>query len=207
MRQGEITPPCGEPSVVRRRRPSSTAPAFSHLSIMSTAPSPVSSSPNRLSVVGSWTGLQGSEPPPVFQVNGSLLMALPSLRRVPASPVPRFHRYYEGATTSRSRNPAPLWLRLRAPRAPPLFVLAEALLTGLEAVRQAWNSWSAGVPSGLLRPWTRTGSHRFPGGPSHASALLQDPGRAEETSPVAVSSMLPPGSTNRRPRRVGKYRG
>jgi hypothetical protein len=29
---GEITPPCGEPSVVRRRRPSSTAPAFSHLS-------------------------------------------------------------------------------------------------------------------------------------------------------------------------------
>src|SRR5438132_3978045 len=26
--------PCGEPSVVRRRRPSSTAPAFSHLSII-----------------------------------------------------------------------------------------------------------------------------------------------------------------------------
>jgi len=41
-----------------------------------------------------------------------------------------------------------------------LFVLAEALLTGVEAARQAWNSWSAGVPwSGLLRPWTRTGSH------------------------------------------------
>src|SRR3954470_23417785 len=33
-RQGEITPPCGEPSVVRRRKPSSTAPAFSHLSII-----------------------------------------------------------------------------------------------------------------------------------------------------------------------------
>ena len=33
-RQGEITPPCGEPSVVRCRRPSSTAPAFSHLSII-----------------------------------------------------------------------------------------------------------------------------------------------------------------------------
>ena len=33
-RQGEMTPPCGEPSVVRRRRPSSTAPAFSHLSII-----------------------------------------------------------------------------------------------------------------------------------------------------------------------------
>ena len=33
-RQGEITPPCGEPSVVRRKKPSSTAPAFSHLSII-----------------------------------------------------------------------------------------------------------------------------------------------------------------------------
>ena len=33
-RQGEITPPCGEPSVAWRRRPSSRAPAFSHLSII-----------------------------------------------------------------------------------------------------------------------------------------------------------------------------
>src|SRR4029077_17325065 len=32
--QGVITPPCGEPSVVRRKEPSSTAPAFSHLSII-----------------------------------------------------------------------------------------------------------------------------------------------------------------------------
>ena len=31
---GEITPPCGEPSVVRCRRPLSTAPAFNHLSII-----------------------------------------------------------------------------------------------------------------------------------------------------------------------------
>jgi hypothetical protein len=33
-RQGEITPPCGEPSVAWRRRPSSRTPAFSHLSII-----------------------------------------------------------------------------------------------------------------------------------------------------------------------------
>jgi hypothetical protein len=32
-RQGEITPPWGEPSVAWRRRPSSRTPAFSHLSI------------------------------------------------------------------------------------------------------------------------------------------------------------------------------
>src|SRR6266567_6168751 len=30
---GEITPPCGVPSLVRRRSPSSSTPAFNHLSI------------------------------------------------------------------------------------------------------------------------------------------------------------------------------
>jgi hypothetical protein len=59
----------------------------------------------------------------------------PSLRRVPASPVPRPHQYYEGATTSRPRVPGPLWFRLQAPRAPPVFVFAEALLTSLEEAR------------------------------------------------------------------------
>src|SRR5215468_3012400 len=33
-RQGETTPPCGEPSVAWRRSPSSSTPAFSHLSII-----------------------------------------------------------------------------------------------------------------------------------------------------------------------------
>src|ERR1035437_460650 len=33
-RQGEITPPCGEPSVAWCKRPSSRTPAFSHLSII-----------------------------------------------------------------------------------------------------------------------------------------------------------------------------
>jgi hypothetical protein len=44
-------------------------------------PSPVSSSPNWLSVVGSWTGLWGPVSPPMFQVNGSLLddASLPSI--------------------------------------------------------------------------------------------------------------------------------
>jgi hypothetical protein len=44
-------------------------------------PSPVSSSPSWLSVVGSWTGLWGPVSPPMFQVNGSLLndASLPSI--------------------------------------------------------------------------------------------------------------------------------
>jgi hypothetical protein len=32
------------------------------------------------------------------------------------------------------------------PRAPPMFVIAKALRTGVEDARQAWNNWSAGVP-------------------------------------------------------------
>lgn len=39
--------------------------------------------------------------------------------------------------TSRPRKPGPLWFRLQAPRAPPRFVFAAALLTGLEEARQA----------------------------------------------------------------------
>jgi Putative transposase len=35
----------------------------------------------------------------------------------------------------------------------------------------------------MLHMWTRAGSHRFPGGPSYAFALLQDPGRAGKISP------------------------
>ena len=35
----------------------------------------------------------------------------------------------------------------------------------------------------MTHPWARAGSHRFPGDPSHAFALLQDPGRAGKISP------------------------
>src|SRR5271156_94127 len=92
--------------------------------------------------------------------------------------------HYEGATTSRPREPGPLWFRFQAPRAPPVFVFAVALLTSPEEARQARNIWSAGVPiPGMAHPWARAGSHRFPGDPSYAFALLQDPGRAGKISP------------------------
>jgi hypothetical protein len=55
---------------------------------------------------------------------------------------------------------------------------------------------------GRLHPWARAGSRRFPGDPSQASALLQDPGRAGKTSPLAVVPTPPPGKPNRRPQRV-----
>ena len=55
---------------------------------------------------------------------------------------------------------------------------------------------------GVLHPWARAGSRRFPGDPSYASALLQDPGRADKTSPMAVLPAPPPAYPNRRPQRV-----
>src|SRR6516162_3166280 len=55
---------------------------------------------------------------------------------------------------------------------------------------------------GMLHPWARAGSRRFPGDPSQAFALLQDPGRADTTSPLAVVPTPPPDKPNRRPQRV-----
>src|SRR5215467_15827068 len=55
---------------------------------------------------------------------------------------------------------------------------------------------------GVLHPWARAGSRRFPGDPSYVSALLQDPGRADKTSPLAVLPTPPPAYPNRRPQRV-----
>ena len=55
---------------------------------------------------------------------------------------------------------------------------------------------------GRLHAWARAGSRRFPGDPSQAFALLQDPGRAGKTSPLAVVPTPPPAKPNRRPQRV-----
>ena len=55
---------------------------------------------------------------------------------------------------------------------------------------------------GMSHPWARAGSRRFPGDPSHASALLQDPGRVDRTSPLAVLPTPPPAYPNRRPQRA-----
>ena len=128
----------------------------------------------------------------------------PSLRRVPASPVPRPHQYYEGATTSRPRVPGPLWFRSQAPtrsscvrarRSAPNEPGGSSL--GLEhLVSRPFHA------PGMLRPWARAGSHRFPGDPSYAFALLQDPGRAVKASPLAALTTPPPVYPNRRPQRV-----
>jgi hypothetical protein len=65
---------------------------------------------------------------PLFPGNGSLQRRLPSLLRVPVSPVPRSHLHYEGATTSHSRINSRLLVSLPPPtRSLPHSCLALAL--------------------------------------------------------------------------------
>ena len=68
---------------------------------------------------------------------------LPSLSRVPASPVPRCRRYYEGATTSCLCVPAPLFVSVAGPTRPPLFVFAVALSpVGWEQAVESGSEWA-----------------------------------------------------------------
>ncbi len=64
-----------------------------------------------------------------------------------------------------------------------MFVLAEALLTAWKASVRPGTGISRRPAIRPATPWRRAGSHRFPGDPSHASALFQDPGRTNRTSP------------------------
>jgi len=92
---------------------------------------------------GQVRGIQSSLP--CFPSMGLSSRRPPSLRRVPASPVPRVQRYYEGATTSRARIPGPLWFRFRAPHASPRSCPPKRSRRGGDRVR-AWGLWSAGLP-------------------------------------------------------------
>lgn len=56
------------------------------------------------------------------------------------------------------------------------------------------------VPSaGSLVAWTKTGSPRFPGGPSHASAKLRDPGRTRSGKPLRQAGAAPAAKKTRAP--------
>src|ERR1700757_805379 len=71
---------------------------------------------------------------------------LPSLVRVPASPVPRFRRYYEGATTSQPRINGRLFGSLPPPT---VYPLGSCLALALPEDRRSLpgqGSWSAGAP-------------------------------------------------------------
>src|SRR5262249_19653005 len=106
-----------------------------------------------------------------------------------------------GATTSRPRKPAPLCFRLQAPRTPPVFVLAEALLMSPEEAHLAWTPCSAGGPYPAC--CTRGRARDLTGSlATHPKPLPCSTTRADTTSPLAVVPRPPPATQHRRPQRV-----
>jgi hypothetical protein len=118
------------------------------------------------------------------------------------SPVPRLRRYYEGATTSRSRIPGPLWFRSQAPRMPPVFVVAAALLMSSEEFYQAWNTCSAGVPTRHVAYADACGISQVPWRSVLCLCPAPRPRPSRQDLALAILSMLPSGHPGRRPQRV-----
>ena len=117
----------------------------------------------------------GPEPPPMCQANGSLLVTRGRYDFPPARP-----RSLMVSVPGPTR-PSRIRVRQGAPDE------IGGSSSGLEHL------FSRRSVPGRLHPWARAGSRRFPGDPSQAFALLQDPGRADTTSPLAVVPTPPPG--------------
>src|SRR5262249_15859647 len=128
------------------------------------------------------------------------------LDRVQVSPVPRCHRSYWGATTSRYASPVTYLLRFRGPRDPPCFV-SRSLRS-----RSVGGPFQARV---IVRPATRTagslarGRERdLPGFQAiHPVPLPRSTTPAEPTTPrlLTVLSMLPPHFPRRRLQRLMNF--
>jgi hypothetical protein len=89
-------------------------------------------------------------------------------------------------------SPVTYLFRFRGPHDPPLFVLALAALPDGWRTRSGPGQLFSRLPTcrrSLV--WTRAGSHRFPGDPSHAFAPVQDPGRTDDPSPSRCRRCCP----------------
>jgi hypothetical protein len=78
---------------------------------------------------------------------------LPSLRRLPPSTVRRFHRYYEGTTTSCWRIRRPLLVSFRRSTAYLLIRARIAALSMAGGCHKAGSLWSAGQPTSPARSY------------------------------------------------------
>ena len=80
--------------------------------------------------------------------------------------------------------PVTYLFRFRGPRDPPLFVFAVMALPDGWRTRSGPGHLFSRLPKcRRALAWTRAGSHRFPGDPSHAFAPVQDPGRIDDPTP------------------------
>lgn len=119
--------------------------------------------------------LSGFNAPSVFHTSDSVSTTSPSLVRVPSSRVPRCQRYYET-------------LRLPVQNACPLMVsLAGSNACSVVCSRSAEAAGEPGRVASSDRSDTYVGSYtgslRFLGNPSNASAMRSDPDRSSTTSP------------------------
>lgn len=112
------------------------------------------SSPDRLSIVVSWTALRDSAFLPCFSSMGLNAWRLPFLQRVPVSPVPRLPWYYEAATTSRRARPS-AYVIASGVHMPWYFVFACSLPMLAKSGHRAWSVVEAGVPR-RLSMWAQT---------------------------------------------------
>jgi len=128
-----------------------------------------------LSFRGQVRGVQ--VPLPCFSSMALHARRLPSLRRVPVSPVPRLRWYYEAATTSHRDRPSAYGFAFRFRPAPEGSCSPSRALPMSSGRSPGLEPWSAGAPSRLFPARSLRGSHRLPGDPSRAFALLSDPGR------------------------------
>ena len=127
---------------------------------------------------------------------------LPSLGRVPASPVPRRQRYYEGTTTSHPRTGGRLLVSLPPPTRSVLsFVFDTALLEGRRLLPGPGLVVPAARSAGSCA-WARMGSLRSPDDPSRTFALLPDPGRTNVPLPYRSHRCCPRLPRRRRLRRL-----
>jgi hypothetical protein len=123
---------------------------------------------------------------------------LPFLLRVPASPVPRSQRYYEGATTSHLRINGHLWVRFHRPRDPPVFVFrccAPGRSEGSSGPGP-WFSPAAHFPACSRVDANGTSQVFRRSFPCLCSAPR--PRSNRRTLAISVTSMLPPLSARRR---------
>jgi hypothetical protein len=160
----------------------------------------VSSSPVRLSVAGSWTGLSGSGSPPMFRVNGSLLLALPFPRPGPAE---------RGSPTL-----PVLWRRYDFPPAHPRSLIGFA--SGAVLPRFVSRRGAPEPPEGAAQARCSAGDP-LPAAP-HVSGISQvswqsipclcpglRPRPNRQPLALAVLSMPPPHPTRRRLRRLHDF--
>ena len=152
-----------------------------------------------LSFRGQVCGAQS--PLPCFPSTVLSTWRLPSLGRVPVSPVPRRHRYYEGATTSRSRIPGHLLVSLPGPTCASVVRARRRAPVRVEDAVEARTLGQPAVPcSGLL---SRGRERDLPGSlaihpmPLPCSKTPAEPTILATDGPVDAA----PASTTRRPQR------